>query len=555
MIKEEIIRYIKENNLRPFEQVSLKLSKPGYLATKDAKAIFDKVIARITKEFVFPNTKYILNLFIDNNLEKINQRRAFFREYVKKDNSFLKDITLRDFKIKINSIMVTEVEDIYFKARKLGLNVMIITSMRDIEDLKDYDLVKVIECERSALALEQLPNAILIDNLDEAMLEQNYELFIKWKEGIAILNKELDNFNIDFTKIKEYKFNTGLEIGYEALVLILEEVNKKIQDRIKKLSITGENLVASLQGALPDEIKTIIDEELNKTKLPKDLFDIKIPVEINQRYLESYEKEKRFEKFFNFYNHLLSNKAFFIMLPKVIKEAQELMLYYDFIYGLSKLNNFDEVNIGKHILFENARNLLLHNPELISFQLGGEYKASILTGANSGGKTTLIEHILQGFILGYMGINSIGIKSLPIVNKIYYFAKNKGSQNKGAFETLLNNLARINPKTANLILADEIEALTEPGVAAKIIKSTIEYFSERSFIIIATHLGQELEKEMPRLSRIDGIEAKGLDEHLNLIVSHNPVLGRLARSTPELIIEKLAKAEGKEYYKFLFENL
>ena len=56
-------------------------------------------------------------------------------------------------------------------------------------------------------------------------------------------------------------------------------------------------------------------------------------------------------------------------------------------------------------------------------------------------------------------------------------------------------------------------------------------------------------------ARIDGIEARGLDEDYNLIVDHSPVLGKLANSTPELIIEKLAKIQPEEYLVHLSKSL
>ena len=40
--------------------------------------------------------------------------------------------------------------------------------------------------------------------------------------------------------------------------------------------------------------------------------------------------------------------------------------------------------------------------------------------------------------------------------------------------------------------------------------------------------------------RIDGIEAQGLDENMDLIVDRTPKRNHLARSTPELIVRRLA---------------
>jgi dsDNA-specific endonuclease/ATPase MutS2 len=144
----------------------------------------------------------------------------------------------------------------------------------------------------------------------------------------------------------------------------------------------------------------------------------------------------------------------------------------------------------------------------------------------------------------------------PLFSDVYYFAKNKGAANKGAFENLLTQMAGIKPGERTLVLADEIESVTEPGVAGKIIASTAEYFLKKNcFLIIATHLGYEIQQSLPIGARIDGIEAKGLDKDFNLIVDHNPVLGRLAHSTPELIVEKMANIFDSEYFKHLNEKL
>lgn len=168
----------------------------------------------------------------------------------------------------------------------------------------------------------------------------------------------------------------------------------------------------------------------------------------------------------------------------------------------------------------------------------------------------MIEHIIQLVSLSQLGLNVSGELSVPLFSDVYYFAKNKGSMSKGAFETLLTQMSEIKPGEKTLILADEIEAVTEPGVAGQIIVATAEYFLDKNcFLVIATHLGQEIKDILPSRCRIDGIEAKGLTENYELIVDHNPVLGRLANSTPELIVEKMAKSLKKDYFVKLYEFL
>ena len=232
------------------------------------------------------------------------------------------------------------------------------------------------------------------------------------------------------------------------------------------------------------------------------------------------------------------------------------MVLFDFESGTSLFlrGNYPEFSSGFNI--SEAENLFLETPQKISFNLSEQNKCSILTGANSGGKTTLLEHIIQIISLFQLGLPSLGRINMPVFTDVYYFAKTKGSASKGAFETLLGQMNQITPGQKTLILADEIEAVTEPGVAGKIITATCEYFIAKScFLVIATHLGHEIQKNMPPSSRMDGIEAKGLDEYFELIVDHNPVLGRLASSTPELIVEKLASIGKTEYFTFLNQKI
>jgi len=57
--------------------------------------------------------------------------------------------------------------------------------------------------------------------------------------------------------------------------------------------------------------------------------------------------------------------------------------------------------------------------------------------------------------------------------------------------------------------------------------------------------------------RVDGIEAKGLDENYNLIVDRTPKMNYLAKSTPELILRMIyEKSDGKmkDIYKQILKN-
>jgi dsDNA-specific endonuclease/ATPase MutS2 len=72
-----------------------------------------------------------------------------------------------------------------------------------------------------------------------------------------------------------------------------------------------------------------------------------------------------------------------------------------------------------------------------------------------------------------------------------------------------------------------------------------------------SHLAEQIRENTKYNIRVDGIEAKGLDSNLNLIVDRTPRYNYLAKSTPELIVERLTKSsdgDKKMFYKKLLEK-
>ncbi|MHA1883334.1 MAG: MutS-related protein [Candidatus Thorarchaeota archaeon] len=186
----------------------------------------------------------------------------------------------------------------------------------------------------------------------------------------------------------------------------------------------------------------------------------------------------------------------------------------------------------------------------------------LLSGANSGGKTTIIQTLAQVATMAQAGFPVPAAKAhLRVFEEIYFFYKSRGMVSAGAFETTLKQFADIViSEKSKLALFDEVEAITEPGSAANVIAGLIEILQRdpNSCTVICSHLAREISEVTDVPVRIDGIEAKGLDEHLELIVDRTPQFGVLARSTPELIVErlsKLAKGRKKEVYEKILENL
>jgi len=215
--------------------------------------------------------------------------------------------------------------------------------------------------------------------------------------------------------------------------------------------------------------------------------------------------------------------------------------------------------------FSKGRNLFLDDPEPVSYSVGPtglaepSERTAILSGVNSGGKTTLIELVAMVVILAQMGLPVPATTCrLSVFQSLYYFGKSRGTLGAGAFETTIRKFSVLVGKEKKLVLADELEAITEPGASAKIIASLLDELSRGgSVAIFVSHLAEDVARFAETKVRIDGIEARGLDENNQLIVDRNPLYNRLAKSTPELIIDRLARTtEGdeREFYSRLLSK-
>ena len=187
---------------------------------------------------------------------------------------------------------------------------------------------------------------------------------------------------------------------------------------------------------------------------------------------------------------------------------------------------------------------------------------ALISGANSGGKTTIIQTLAQIVTMAQSGFPVPAKQAyVPVFEELYFFYKSRGMVSAGAFETTLKQFAEIVvSEKSKLALFDEIEAITEPGSAANVIAGLIEILQSdpQTSTVICSHLAREIQEVTAVPIRIDGIEARGLDENLDLIVDRTPCFGKLARSTPELIVErlsKLTKGPKKAVYEKILENL
>ncbi|UPV75505.1 endonuclease MutS2 [Halorussus limi] len=214
--------------------------------------------------------------------------------------------------------------------------------------------------------------------------------------------------------------------------------------------------------------------------------------------------------------------------------------------------------------------------EPVDYDVSG---VALLSGVNSGGKTSTLDLVALVAILAHMGL-PVPAESVRIerFGELHYHAKTQGTLDAGAFESTLREFAGLatggERSSANgrasaadgsggadgtnganrLVLVDELESITEPGASAKIIAGILEELRGRDVTgVFVSHLAAEIREMADYDVPVDGIEAKGLEDG-ELVVNRSPVKNHLARSTPELIVEKLAGDSDGEFYDRLLEK-
>ncbi|WP_123619947.1 helix-hairpin-helix domain-containing protein [Halorubrum sp. CSM-61] len=182
--------------------------------------------------------------------------------------------------------------------------------------------------------------------------------------------------------------------------------------------------------------------------------------------------------------------------------------------------------------------------------------ATLLSGVNSGGKTSTLDLVALVVVLAQMGM-PVPAESARVerFEEVHYYAKSQGTLDAGAFEATLRDFGDlVEGADGRLVLVDELESITEPGASAKIIAGILEALDEQdATAVFVSHLAREIRDAADFDVAVDGIEAAGLVDG-ELRVNRSPRKGHLARSTPELIVEKLAGDRGGDFYGDLLEK-
>ena len=447
----------------------------------------------------------------------------------------------------------------------------------------NYDLIFYVYSQ-GILDFEGMPNLVMI-NIEE----NDYEIVPEKIINFFTHNQNLFNRVYEIQKIRGQETILGeiipiidelnvidkREVDIEELVNSLKkDMDEELENAIQNVDLEGDEILNLLNKNLPPKINKIFDEIINERKKiirKKTGFDFdpylrKYPIEIDDSEIQRIQLEQSSKKENDIFD---IKKSAAVELNSIkeqaIKEVEDVIKFdYEFSlgsfayeYDLNAPEFGDEINLKEALHLELALRKDDENTQTIDYKLTNDENIALLTGANSGGKTTLLETLTQISIMAQMGLPvSASEAKIKLFDEIYHFSK-KRSLDAGAFESFLNVFIPIvTTDSEKLVLLDELEGITELEAAVKIISTFIDMIKEsNSYGIIVTHMARELMNYTD--IRVDGIEAKGLDENYNLIVDRTPKMNFLAKSTPELILKRIYEKSDdslKQVYARILEK-
>lgn len=502
------------------------------------------------------------------------------------------------------------------RARGLGqlIDLQLVENVRELRDLADgYDRVTSLCRDLDHFAMDDveeaesqedwylLPEVVLgryVENLDvlEAALEAARMLD---RSGVRSFSTEDLKRLIDGIKEEDDEESLRLErlLGY--LNSRIDEgvswANDELKRRVEASSVTldGTDLLQALGGDVKDLLEARMRDtfqEVLKTAVERvasgldlkglerahleEIFpsEIEYPFDADRPALIRFGQalRRRLET-----RKLEARRNLARELADRWDDVQEMvstLLEFDVYYSLGRFALREGLKMPQFVEepcigFEEGRNLFLEDPEPVSYSVGDcgmvdhRERVVLLSGVNSGGKTSTLELVTQMVILAHMGMPvPAAYCRLSFFQELYYFGKSRGTLGAGAFEATICKFSVVANDRRKLVLADELEAITEPGASAKIIASLLDELGRResgSVAIFVSHLAEDVERYVATPIRIDGIEAEGLDSENNLIVNRNPRYNHRARSTPELIIDRLVRSttgEDQEFYRRLLKK-
>ncbi|PLS01539.1 endonuclease MutS2 [Neobacillus cucumis] len=292
---------------------------------------------------------------------------------------------------------------------------------------------------------------------------------LKVRKQVAIQEERLKEKTMQLIRSNKYKTylqeNVVSQRNGRYVIPIKKEYRTKIRGAVLDTSASGSTLFIE-----PEEIATFQDQ------LTWLLSDEEVEVQRVLSYLTGLVEQKE----------------------QQIRLAVETMIEYDFLFAKAKycrtingskvkINQFEEMKLIQ------ARHPLLGNKGVpLSFTMGKEEKALVITGPNTGGKTVTIKTVGLLTLMVQCGLHIPAAEesNLRIFDRILVDIGDGQSisENLSTFSSRIVNIIEILKETNNrtLALLDELGSGTDPGEGMGLATAIMETLYQKGATLLAT---------------------------------------------------------------------
>jgi hypothetical protein len=529
-----------------------------------------------------------------STLHKYNEK-----ESASKERKILRTPDARRLKNEILSIFSEEADSIYAKNKILNLTPTLskeIILERLEYCVKGREIFLELKNKNQLLKYKQIfqglsPDKLILNRIKDKevsdiigyfiyrkrILESGYNI-IKNSTDLETINSFFKEFNIESIKKIIEEINNAQESEIKDAEAIISDSEIMINERFREGTLDKDKALGIIENQL---IEILTDLNMNfeeESELRKAFFErVSVPFEFDRSLIRKLianwknrkeeEIKKKIEKIERFLeknwdtNEKLVQK---VVLLDILVSIGSLIEKYSLCVPTVGRSGIGFIKGQNKFLIKDSLENKKSSVQPISYALGKtplilseEFSnIALLTGANSGGKTTLLTTLAAIEILTLLGLPVPCEKAYGAIMPVYLFRR-RMTKKIGSLEQALGTLIPVfADRYRKLILIDEFEALTEPGAAGRILAAIINKSALSSnLVLLVTHLASETLPHVKLPIRVDGIEAEGIDDKGFLVVDRQPKFNHVGSSTPKFIVEKLSKNAKNQKTKTFYQEI
>lgn len=217
-------------------------------------------------------------------------------------------------------------------------------------------------------------------------------------------------------------------------------------------------------------------------------------VELNNKLQASkVEEQQEIERILTRLTELVQQEA------ELLEHNGDILQKIDFLFAKGKYGQQlraakPEMNHDGYIKMIQARHPLIPESEVVSndIEIGKDYRAILITGPNTGGKTVTLKLVGLCTLMAQSGLQVPALDGCQLAVFDHVFAdigdEQSIEQNLSTFSSHMTNIASIIERfnSNSLVLFDELGAGTDPQEGAGLAMSILDYVVNRNARVIAT---------------------------------------------------------------------